>query len=291
MKTLDDSSIKALISLLEDPSEIIYNEIHQTILFLGEDGIPPLQSAFDESKNDLQKERIARILDELKLTRLNQDLNEWKEFRSNDLLAGLVLIARYGYPNFDETEIENTLNDIVEAIKDKIDGKTNVQIVHLLNQAILYDFNFNGNIRNYSGINNSFINKVFENRISNPIGLSAIYLLVAERLNIPLVGINSPGHFILGYVSGDFVHEDVADGSVMQHVDFYIDPFNNGLMLSNEDFDAMLSSVPYELKDKEFLSATNVTIVKRVMNNLIHALFTTGEKGTAKELLDINEAL
>ncbi|KAA2217402.1 transglutaminase family protein [Maribacter flavus] len=291
MKTLDHSSIKALISLLEDPSEVIYNEIHQTIIFLGDDGIPHLQTAFDESESDLQKERIAQILDELKLAKLNKDLNNWKEFRSDDLLEGLLLIAKYGYPNFDKAEIEKTINDMVAVLKDKLEGKTDVQIVHLLNQTILYDFGFNGNTHNYSAINNSFINKVFENRISNPIGLSVIYLLVAERLNIPLVGINSPGHFILGYVNEHFTKEGVTDGSVMRKVDFLVDPFNNGLMINNEDFDALLSTIPYDLKDKDLLPATNVAIVKRVMNNLIHALFTTGEKSTAEELLNINEAL
>lgn len=291
MQQLDDSSIKALISLLEDPSEIIYNEICQTILFLGARGIPHLQKAFDESRSDLQKERIAHILDELKLAKLNEDLNNWKEFCSDDLLEGLFLIARYGYPNFDEAEIEKTIHDMVAVLKDKLEGKTDVQIVHLLNQTILYDFGFNGNIRNYSAINNSFINKVFENRISNPIGLSAIYLLVAKHLNIPLVGINSPGHFILGYADESFMDEDVSDGSVIQYIDFYIDPFNNGSMMNNDDFNAMLLSKSYNLNDKNLLAATNVAIVKRVMNNLIHSLFTSGEKSTAQELLNINEAL
>jgi regulator of sirC expression with transglutaminase-like and TPR domain len=291
MKTLDDSRIKALISLLEDPSEIIFNEIHQTILFLGEDGITPLQTAFDDSESELQKERIAKILDELKLAKLNKDLNEWKEFRSEDLLAGLVLIAKYGYPNLEVSEIQTTLDAIVDSLKDKIKGKTDVEIVHLMNQVILFDFGFNGNIRDYAGIQNSFINKIFENKVGNPIGLSAIYLLVAEKLNIPLVGINSPKHFILGYVDDNFTYEDVIDGTVMENIYFYIDPFNNGLMLGVDDFDAMLLRVPYSLGDKNYLPATKIDIVKRVMNNLIYALFTTGEKDTAKELLAINKGL
>ncbi len=291
MKNLDDSSIKALISLLEDPSEIIFNEIHQTILFLGEEGIAHLQTAFDESESELQKVRIARILDELKLEKLNKDLYDWKVFRSEDLLAGLVLIARYGYPNLDKAEIEGTINAIVDVVKDKINGKTDVEIVHILNQVILFDFGFNGNIRNYSAINNSFINKVIKNKISNPIGLSAIYLLVAQRLNIPLVGINSPSHFILGFVNESFTHEDVIDDTVMENIEFFVDPFKNGLMINNEDFDALLLSIPFARKDKKYLPATNIAIVKRVMNNLIHALFTTGEKGTAQELLNINKDL
>jgi hypothetical protein len=70
MKRIDDSSIKALISLLKDPSEVIHYEIHQNILFLGDEGIPHLQTAFEESDSELQKERIAKILDELKLNKL-----------------------------------------------------------------------------------------------------------------------------------------------------------------------------------------------------------------------------
>lgn len=291
MNRLDNSSVKALISLLEDPSEIIFNEIHQTILFLGEDGIPHLQFAFDESESELQKERIAKILDELKLEKLGNDLNSWKEFHSEDLLAGLILIARYGYPNLEIVEIEKTLNAIEIMVMNKIKGKTNVETAHILNQVILFDFGFNGNIRNYSGINNSFINKVIENKISNPIGLSIIYLLIAKRLNISLVGINSPNHFVLGYVNDKYTDTAIIDGSVMDNIDFYVDPFNNGLMMNVDDFDAMLLAVPYALVDKKFLPATNIDIVKRVMNNLIYALYTTGEKTTAEELLNINATL
>ncbi|MCB0460643.1 MAG: transglutaminase family protein [Flavobacteriaceae bacterium] len=290
MKTLDHSSIKALISLLEDPSEIIFNEIHQTILALGSDGISHLQEAFDDSKSELQKERIVEILDKLKLDKLEYDLNAWKEFHENDLLRGLILIARYGYPNFDEEEINKTIQDIIIAVNDKIIGKSPKEIAHILNQVILYDFGFNGNIRNYSGINNSFFNKVIEKRISNPIGLSVIYLLVAEALEIPLVGINSPGHFVLGYVSEKYF-EDEDESGIMDHIEFYIDPFINGLIIEPEDYDKWLLQIPFNLEEKKYLSATNVDIIKRIMNNLIHVLFVTGEKSTAKELLAINETL
>lgn len=192
MKTLDHSSIKALISLLEDPSDQIYNEIHQTVVALGSDGIPHLQEAFENSDSELQKERIVEILDKLKIDKLEADLEAWKEFHQDDLLAGLIQIAKYGHPNLDEEGIKQAILEMVEAVKSNLnEDATPEEIVHTLNQVILYDFGFNGNIRNYSGINNSFINKVIENKISNPIGLSILYLLVAKELDIPLVGINS----------------------------------------------------------------------------------------------------
>jgi len=45
------------------------------------------------------------------------------------------------------------------------------------------------------------------------------------------------------------------------------------------------------LEDKKHLPATNIAIVKRLINNLIYALITTGDKSTAKNLLEINETL
>ncbi|WP_103070205.1 transglutaminase family protein [Aquimarina sediminis] len=291
MKTLDHSSIKALISLLEDPSEIIFKEINQTIIALGEDGITHLQTAFDESNNNLQKERIAKILDILKLQNLEKDLVDWKDFNRTNLLNGLLHIAKYGYPNLRVADVDRIINDIATVLKEQIEGKTNLEIAHALNQVVLYDFGFNGNIRDYSGINNSFINKVVENKIGNPIGLSIIYLLVAEKLNIPLIGINSPGHFILGFVSSDYNTKKDTDLSIMDHIDFYIDPFNNGRILNDIDFNSMLKMANYNPSDKSNLAATKLDIIKRVMNNLIYALFTTGEKRTAQELLEINDIL
>ncbi|WP_317039337.1 transglutaminase-like domain-containing protein [Tenacibaculum sp. MAR_2009_124] len=181
------------------------------------------------------------------------------------------------------------MNEIIDELKPIIKDETPEEIVHLLNQVILYDHGFNGNIRNYSSINNSFIDRVFQDKVSNPIGLSAIYLIVAEALNIPLIGINSPGHFVLGYVDRDYSRENLEDGSVIENVEFYVDPFNNGKIIQTDNFDHWLKEIPFDLNEKQYLPATNVDIVRRVMNNLIHSIFTSGEKETAKQLLRINE--
>jgi regulator of sirC expression with transglutaminase-like and TPR domain len=206
-------------------------------------------------------------------------------------LRGLLQIARYGHPNLDEVKIKEIISKIVLSLRDKVKGKTPEEIVNALNQAILYDHGYGGKIRNYSGINNSFINKVMEDRISSPTGLSIMYLLVAKELNIPLVGINSPGHFILGYATEEFKEVDIENGSIINHILFYIDPFNSGQMILPDDYDQWLLQLPYQLEDKKYLPATNKAIVKIVMNNLICALFTTGYRSTAGELLNINEAL
>ncbi|CAM1373693.1 transglutaminase family protein [Tenacibaculum xiamenense] len=285
----DSSSIKALISLLEDPNELIYSQVNANIIALGDEAIPHLHDALEESKNDLEKERIVKVLDKLKLSSLEEGLNIWANNHKDDLLLGLMTIAKYGNPKLDEEKINNLIDEIVNEIKPKITYDAPEELIHLLNQTILYDYGFNGNIRNYSSVNNSYIDRVFHDKVSNPIGLSAIYLIVAEILDIPLIGINSPGHFVLGYVDKDFSQEQLENGSVIENVEFYIDPFNNGKIIQTNNFDHWLKEIPFDLEEKHYLPATNVDIIRRVMNNLIHSIFTSGKKETAKKLLQIND--
>jgi regulator of sirC expression with transglutaminase-like and TPR domain len=79
---------------------------------------------------------------------------------------------------------------------------------------------FRGNREDYLDPDNSYLNRVLDRRLGIPITLAAVYLFVARRLRLPLVGVNMPGHFLLRWHGTDTT--------------FYIDAFNEGLLL-NED--------------------------------------------------------
>lgn len=71
MKTLsfDKNKIKALIQLLDDPNNEVYDLVEKEILSGGSELIPYLQEGFDHSNNELQKTRLATLLEKtVKLT-------------------------------------------------------------------------------------------------------------------------------------------------------------------------------------------------------------------------------
>lgn len=74
MKTTNTSSIKALIHLLDNPSDLIFNQIRSTIIKLGAEIIPHLQSALKNSTNQLEVKRIKELLETLKLQQLQKRL-------------------------------------------------------------------------------------------------------------------------------------------------------------------------------------------------------------------------
>jgi regulator of sirC expression with transglutaminase-like and TPR domain len=160
--------------------------------------------------------------------------------------------------------------------------------VEAMNEVILHEYGFSGNTQDYTGAKNSYINKVIENKMGNPIMLCILYLLVARRLNVPLIGINSPRHFILAYLSNTNAHD--AGRKEMDYVDFLVDPFFNGTTYSVSDFKKALKDEFYEIY-RDALPASNITIIKRVLNNVIYAIHQEGRENRAKNLLKIAESL
>jgi hypothetical protein len=94
-------NIQAMVKLLEDPDQFVYDQVYQNLLRTGVDYINTIQTLYDNDTDELRKERLALILDELKLLKLVNDISFWKENYPSDLLEGLLSIARYGYPNLD----------------------------------------------------------------------------------------------------------------------------------------------------------------------------------------------
>ena len=283
-KTQEQNKLGALIRLIDDPDRAIYEQIKDEILkFHPNTAINDLQIAFNESFDGLQKSRLAELLDILKLRKLKEDIELWLQDDTDNLLKGLYHISEYGFPKFDRENISQTIQEMVMGID--VENKSSREIIHSMNQVILYDHGFNGELRNYNNLNNSFINKTFNNKKGNPIGLSIIYLLLAQKLNLPIVGINSPGHFLLG-ASDDL---DKQINSILD-VDFFIDPFNNGRIINKQEFIVWLKERDFPT-DRNDLIANNRAIVKRVFNNLIYALYTKGEEKTAQHLLVLAETI
>jgi regulator of sirC expression with transglutaminase-like and TPR domain len=99
------------------------------------------------------------------------------------------------------------------------------------------------------------INSVLDSKKGNPISLCVIYLLVAQKLKLPVYGVNLPSLFILTYKSLD--------------VQFYINAFNRGLIFSKHDIDNYISQLKLQPNDIFYQPCSNLDITRRMFRNLI----------------------
>ncbi|OYD43790.1 hypothetical protein CHT99_02130 [Sphingobacterium cellulitidis] len=259
---MNEKEIKALIYLLDDPDREIFQEIEHKLITCGPEVIPLLEHSWESSFDPLSQSRIENIIHRIQYDQVKNDLQLWKLNNSEDLLEGLLIINRYQYPNLHEEQVYYQLAEIRRnAWYHLMYDMSPVEKVKLLNNILFREFGLSGNTSNYHDPQNSFIHKVLETKKGNPISLACIYALVAQKLDIPIYGVNLPKHFVLAYV----------DGENHDKVEFYINVFNRGQIMREEDIYAFLRQLNLPLSDNYTLPCDNISIIKRVIRNLIAA--------------------
>ena len=131
------------------------------------------------------------------------------------------------------------------------------KILGQINWALFVEEKFEGNRENYFDPRNSYLNEVIDRKTGIPISLSVLYWSLAERLGLPLEGVNLPAHFMLRLVDSE------------QHL--FIDPFHSGELLDRQGCERRLSEVtrrPVELSEGQLAPCPVRTIVARMLRNL-----------------------
>lgn len=283
---INETEVNSLIRLLDDPDQEIYNHVHEKLLSYGSEVIDYLENAFGEAFDPIQQERIANLVHEIQFDILKNDLRLWQHSGAFDLLQGILIMNRYQYPDLDEQKVINQ----IEAIKRDIW----IQMMHessppeqikLINHVFYSIYGFSGNTSNHLDPQNSYLSQVLETKKGNQISLAIIYSIIAQKLDIPVYGVNLPQHFILAYM--DESRQSEFEGGVL----FYINAFNKGLIFGRRDVDMFLKQLNVK-RDKQFYEpCPNTEIIKRVIRNLISAYEHLGSPEKVMELNDLLEIL
>ncbi|MCU0360045.1 MAG: transglutaminase-like domain-containing protein [Bacteroidia bacterium] len=275
----------ALITLLDDPDETIYVQVKERFVTLGPPAIPHLETAWENSFDAIMQKRIETIIHTIQFEILQKALRDWAKDESDDLLKGVLLLARYQYPDLDENKVKKLLHQIKQDVWLELqDDLTALEKVKIINHILFEVHQFSGNITNYHAPQNSFINNVLESKKGNPLMLSVVYMLICKELNIPVYGINLPQHFVLAYINDYANLIDVNNKTLSNNILFYINPFSKGLMFNQNDIDQFLKQLKLEAEPKYYLPCSNVEVVKRCLNNLIYSYEKLGYIEKVEEL-------
>lgn len=264
---MDEKEVESLIKLLDDPDTEISNHVEERLLSYGNDVISYLEDAWSHSLDVILQERIENLVHKIQFSNVKRDLELWYISGAFDLLQGMLIINKYQYPDLDEQKIINQLEDIKRDIWMQMHYEMSpVEKVKLINHILYETHGFSGNTTNHQDPQNSYLNQVLESRKGNQILLAVIYSIIAQKLDIPIYGVNLPQHFILAYVEeeSDNQYSDLNNGIL-----FYINAFNKGFLFGRKDVDAFLKQLNLKPANHFYEPCSNVDIVQRVIRNLI----------------------
>ncbi|HEY4654311.1 MAG TPA: transglutaminase-like domain-containing protein [Cyclobacteriaceae bacterium] len=272
---MESSELKALISLLDDNDDQVVSHVVEKIRSLGKEVIPYLEEEWENNFNPYVQRRIEELIHELQFELLKGRLKEWYESKDQDLLTGVWLISTYQYPDIELLKLKQDLEQIY--YETWLEFKTDLypfDQIKIINSVLFSKLKFGANTKNFHSPGNSMINVVLETRKGNPITLCVIYLMVAQKLKLPVYGVNLPNLFILTYKDD-------------RNPQFYINAFNRGLIFSKKDIESYINELHLTPQDSYFEPCSNLEIMRRVLRNLIMSFDKMGEHAQAEEVKEL----
>lgn len=278
--------IASLIRLLDDPDMEVFQHVHDKLRSYGSEVIEYLEGAFEQAFDPIQQDRIANLVHEIQFNSLKTELQLWQQGGAFDLLQGALIINKYQYPDLDEQKIINQIESIKRDIWLQMiyDGSP-AEHVKLINHVLYSIHGFSGNTANHQDPQNSYLSQVLETKKGNQISLAIIYSVIAQKLDVPIYGVNLPQHFILAYTDDSMVNE--FEGGIL----FYINAFNKGFIFGRRDVDMFLKQLNLKPEKQFYEPCSNSDIIKRVLRNLISSYEHLGSTDKVKELTQLLEIM
>jgi regulator of sirC expression with transglutaminase-like and TPR domain len=269
----NNNRISNLIRLLDDRDEFVRSQVRDQLIETGEDALPFLEMAV-RTENATLKVMAAEVIQAIFPKQLGEKFRQLalsargKDF---DLEAGMILLIEFGHPHSKPEEVTGHLDQLAAKLRDRIDPDNSPeQAIKILTRFLFIEEGFAGNESNYLDPDNSYFNKVLERKTGIPITLSALCLLLANRLDIPVVGVGLPGHYIVKYA--------------LPENPIFFDPFHKGRVLEREDCIQIVNRAGVKFEEYHLSQATHKETLVRMMNNLVAAYSQSGELKKAQQL-------
>jgi regulator of sirC expression with transglutaminase-like and TPR domain len=272
MKQLTESQKRALMQLLGDDDPVVQSSLQEKFLSSGEEGISILEEA-SRSNDNLTRQNAATLLGRIRVAHAVRDFEKFcaSAELNLDLEKACVLLARTRDASWDEAQCRRELDEIAAGARTRFlhVQQTPENLVASLNKYLFGELHFRGNTQNYYDPDNSYLNRVLERRLGNPILLSTVYLLTGKRLQLPLVGVGMPAHFIVRWKS--------------RGADFFIDPFNAGAVMNARDCERLIRANGVMFRPEFLEPATPLQMLARMCVNLRQIYEDRSELAKAKQ--------
>lgn len=177
-----------------------------------------------------------------------------------DLLRAGLLISRLDNPELDLNayvkEVERHARRAQSGLPK--DASESVKFT-ALNRYLFEEQGFHGSRTDYDNRSNSYLNEVLDDREGLPITLSVLYIEIARKMGLNVVGVGLPRHFI--------VRHEPRDGEPQ-----LVDVFERGKLLSRDDARKKFESLSDDRWDDSYLDAAPPkSILERMLRNLLNS--------------------
>lgn len=193
--------LKALISLLDDPDDNIYEIVEKELLKENHNIIPALEEKWESSFDETSQERIENLIQDLQFKKTMKLLKQWLSEPEPDLLEGFLLVDRFQYPDLNIRTVRQKINKIKNEIWLELnDSLTILEQTTVMNHFLFSGYDYSVNHKNLYSPQNCYLNQMLDTKKGNPVSLSLFYIILARQLGLPARFIDFPRNPLIAIV-------------------------------------------------------------------------------------------
>jgi regulator of sirC expression with transglutaminase-like and TPR domain len=283
------SSIQALVQLIDDPDESIYEHVRGKILSIGKPALPYLESPWEKRYNQfLFQSRVEKLIYEIQFDETKLSLTKWLDCPEKDLLEGSLIISKYVNPTLCESEIRRSIADIRRDIWLELnDYQTSFEQIKIFNKIFFGVHGFQYNMLN-ANPEEILLDEVMRRKVGHPIVLSVIYSYIALSLDLPVYGVDFSEHFILAFMDehkSRFLINDQNEFGVL----FYLNIMTKGNIQDVKAIESFIVNNQLKRERKYFEPCSHSTILKKMIVYLRESYLRLGYGSKVQELTILQE--
>ncbi len=282
------TKIDALIRLLEDPNNQVFEQVKNELILIGDEALFPLETAAQKNSfGDQFNERVHSLINEIQRNVLKNELIQWINSEEKDLLLGSIIVSKHHDTYIEDSLVHETIQSLRRAIWLEFnDYQTSFEQIKIFNKIFFGVSQFKClNKESYSP-DEIDISKVLESKQGAPLTIGLIYSIVAQSLDLPVYGVNLPNSFVLAFMDynqSNFILNQQNDFGVL----FYINPKSLGDILDAREIDAFLSSRNLDPNRSHFEPCSNSSLIKRMIKDLMVSFQHIGDERKASDLNEL----
>ena len=285
-----NKEITALLRLIDDPDDEVYDTVASKLLHYGKEIIPNLEQLWEVTVDEAVQERIELLIHRVHFHDLQHDFEEWSRAKQPELLRGAILVAKFQFPDLNVPAILNQFDQMRRNIWLELNNYlTPLEQVNVFN-SILYNFyKLQGHELTEREPKYFFINQVMESKQGNAYTIGILFLSLCEMLDIPIFAVDVPRQFIFAYL--DTLHSFIStDTEGIQQIQFYIDPIS-GMVYTQKDVDTYLRKINAHERELYFTPLLTRRIIFKMMEELSLCYRYRREEQKADEIQQLMKLL
>jgi len=280
---VNETELSALIRLLDDPDEGVFEPVFNRIVEYGHQAVPHLEHLWETAEQPEQQTRVETIIRRIQFLDIAQRLEVWKAQPCPELLEGLLILDALHHREDRSETLRQTLEQVRRhAWLELNQYLTPLEQVNVLSRVLFEHERFQGVDSGREKIADHFLGDILIKRSGNQLGLGLLIQVLADKLDLSLYALSIPGISVLG--SPNVIKSRLKKG--IDSIDFYLDP-QTGELFGRAEIELYMRRIHQPLEDSFFKPVSAIQLVKTWLQKVAQKAQESGDAHLAMQAAEL----